>query len=252
MHQSVAQQLSLPALREYCPVSALILDQQQQLWIGTNGMGLFRMRDSRIEPMAGASFVSSLCTTPDSSVWVGTNIGLLRIKGNDRVMYDEEISHRGLAIPDNMVEHVEYESSGNVWVFMSHAVSVIKPQEYTAEADHIDIQSFTYIGRDGNSIHRLVEEQIDKVHARWLASDMGLLLLSKVPEESHSDGTELSYREDPNAELQSFRFDNNQSEIRDIVLHQGTLYVVGPSGIWIVPQGKREEWMKHNSLPTAQ
>jgi|GEM_PF-5351907 len=169
--------IEIPALNTAPVVTSLAVDARGTLWIGTKGFGLFASNGESLDPVQGAPYISSLAVTGDGSVWIGTNVGLHRWSRDGYHAYSEEIHHEGLTIPDNIVERLRTDSRGNLWVFMSNAVSVIDPREVIEGNDHIDPSTYAYIGAEGNEIY----EMIDGPEAtRWIASQRGLFLLRDI------------------------------------------------------------------------
>ncbi|MEP7220050.1 MAG: hypothetical protein ABI876_14095 [Bacteroidota bacterium] len=173
----VSRRVEMPALKTFPRITSLVADNAGALWIGTGGYGLFSMKKGSIDPIPGAPFISSLAATPDGSVWIGTNIGLHRVRDGVYHAYSEEIHHEGLAIPDNIVERLQTDRSGRLWVFMSNAVSVIDPEEVVAKKDHIDPATYAFIGAEENGIYALADGPRG---SRWIASEKGLFMLSGI------------------------------------------------------------------------
>ena len=67
------------------PVTALSLDHERTLWVGTADRGLLRQSGDRLVPYTSidglpADAVKSIYQDPDGDIWAGTNGGLVRLR----------------------------------------------------------------------------------------------------------------------------------------------------------------------------
>ncbi len=105
---SVSRDIFRPYLTEYWnkKTDYIITDALNQLWVSSMYEGAFLINnDSIINLKIRAPVVYCIASTPDSNIWVGTNIGLYRITSNtlESRRYAEE-GIEGYSIPHNIVE----------------------------------------------------------------------------------------------------------------------------------------------------
>lgn len=98
------------------PATVMLLDQQQQLWLGAQDRGLFRLTEQGAQPLdldnsLTNSKVLSLFQDREHSIWIGTNNGLKRLR---QVPFSTISSQQGL--PDNFVRTVLEHSDGSLWI----------------------------------------------------------------------------------------------------------------------------------------
>ncbi|WP_348733508.1 diguanylate cyclase [Rheinheimera texasensis] len=111
------QQFSLvnPVLANVA-VTALYVDTQNQIWIGTLNQGLQRLSELGIEQLAVQdglpnNRVLSIFQDSEQSIWVGTNAGLYRLR---ETPFTNLTQQQGLA--DNYVRTILEHSDGSVWI----------------------------------------------------------------------------------------------------------------------------------------
>lgn len=97
-------------------VTALLVDPQNQIWIGTINQGLLRLSDFGLEQLGVQdglpnNRVLSIFQDSEQSVWLGTNAGLFRLR---EAPFTNLTAHQGLA--DNYVRTVLEHSDGSVWI----------------------------------------------------------------------------------------------------------------------------------------
>ncbi|MFZ2490716.1 MAG: EAL domain-containing protein [Thermoanaerobaculia bacterium] len=103
-----------PALRSD-HIQALVEDEHGNLWIGTNGGGLTRMKDGRFENFSTSrglpsNFIRALFTDRRGSLWIGTNGGLTRWKDGRFKSWGKK---EGLSAEE--VISVGADAEGNIW-----------------------------------------------------------------------------------------------------------------------------------------
>jgi diguanylate cyclase (GGDEF)-like protein len=108
---------------------ALFEDREANLWVGTHGGGLARLRDSRFIAVTTAdglvsSYVKSVTVGPDGRVWVGTYGGGLNVIEGGRVRVVD--AARGL--PTNQVRSVLVGRDGGVWVGTTNGLARLDGQ----------------------------------------------------------------------------------------------------------------------------
>ena len=217
------ERVPLPALDRFPSVTALALDLQQRLWLGTEHHGVFQRTDTSWRPVLTAAPIYALATTADSTVWVGTGVGLFRQTPKGWLVYSEEgTANHGL--PDNIVERLIALPHG-LWIVMSEAVSFFP----IGDADH-PIE-FAYLGHPGNRIHDVV----DLPGAGYLlATDDGLVWLRALPHFETSSGLrELRVMEYDLARLLSSEtLDLPNAPITRLYRQGDQLYLATTSGLF--------------------
>ena len=91
-------------------IRTIFIDSHDQVWIGSDSQGLFRVRQRSVIPMATSYTkrmipVWTLCEGPDQSVWMTTNAGVIHWRGNAISCYLKRASFgsplRGIAVAAN-------------------------------------------------------------------------------------------------------------------------------------------------------
>lgn len=97
-------------------VSVMMIDQQQQIWLGTINQGVLRLGDLGLEQLTVVdglpnNRVLALHQDREKSIWIGTNGGVLRLR-------DAPFSNltTGKGLSDNYVRTVLEHTDGSVWI----------------------------------------------------------------------------------------------------------------------------------------
>jgi hypothetical protein len=168
-----ARPLALPAPAGPAPVTALVREPGGGVWAGFGGYGAYRVAGNELVNALRIPAITSGLATVDSSVWLGTNLGLHRWQHGTWTRYNEE----GVAnheIPDNLVEKLLLDNSGSLWVFMSDAITVFESLAARPVASAGHLPTVKYLGRPGNEVYS-VAYLPGRGHV--FATGMGLLLL---------------------------------------------------------------------------
>jgi signal transduction histidine kinase/ligand-binding sensor domain-containing protein len=101
-------------------VWCLLEDREHNIWVGTQN-GLNRFRDEKITTLTRAEGlmnddVGALAAGIDGSVWVSTSAGIVRIDGEHRNLYLEDVSTMGLSV----------ERTGRVWTGTKRGIESMK------------------------------------------------------------------------------------------------------------------------------
>lgn len=167
-------------------VLSVATDRQDRLWIATpiNGCFLQNTKDSFTLVM-NIPGVYTLRATPDSNIWVGTNVGMYRINSNTMSVtrYAEE-GYSGYELPDNLVEHIFTDELSNIWVIMPEHVSFKRSDNYTGE-----IPSYDFVGAKNNNIHHIAP--FSKGSYFFVTQQGCLLLPSSSLREEHRHNDEV-------------------------------------------------------------
>jgi hypothetical protein len=169
----VARPLALPTPAGAAPVTALAREAGGAVWAGFGGYGVYQVAGNELVSTLRIPAITAGLATADSSVWIGTNLGLHRWQHGAWTRYNEE----GVAnheIPDNLVEKLLLDNSGSLWVFMSDAITVFEHTAAHAPASAGHLPTVKYLGRPGNEVYS-VAYLPGRGHV--FATAMGLLLL---------------------------------------------------------------------------
>ena len=168
--------LTLPGPAGPANITALFRDARGALWVGANGLGMFRLANGTFVPELNTPAINGGIATADSSVWIATSIGLSRKQGMEWTRYNEE----GVAnheIPDNIVDKLLPDNAGNLWVIMSNAICVFEGGGQRAEAE-AELPTVKFLGRPGNEVFSVAYLP---GAGRLFATALGLLLLPNEP-----------------------------------------------------------------------
>jgi diguanylate cyclase (GGDEF)-like protein len=144
-------------------------EHSDQLWVGTEGHGLFHLTGGRIDRRLGvgdglaSENISALAVAPDGVLWAASfGAGLNRIDGDDVRIFDMT---RGL--PSNHIFAVEFGRDERLWVASAAGISTF---------DGDSIRSLTAEnGVPGAAIRQLFADRSGRI---WLGSNgRGLALL---------------------------------------------------------------------------
>ena len=97
-------------------VSALCVDREGTLWVGTSNRGLFRRSGGRFVSYASVDGlpgdrITSIYQDPDGDMWVGTSAGLVRLRD---ARFDTLTSADGLA--GDSTRTVYQDRTGTIWI----------------------------------------------------------------------------------------------------------------------------------------
>lgn len=236
--------LQIPADNNYPKIAALAKDLFDNLWIGTDRYGGYKLNDTKIEQSASIYPITSIACTNDSSVWFGSNIGLHRLKNNVWKRYHEE-GTIGLEVPDNIIEYLYADSKSNLWVLSSGPATIL---DINSKEEHNDIATFDFLGENGNSIYKVKE----LTNGKYLAvCKKGIVLFNPVEHEHdhrdlnevHSKINEKSKGITRRKDLLIPEFLKNDDEIIILEDSNNIVWFFSRSGIWSVSESKltREE-----------
>ncbi len=170
-----AHPAALPVPEATPPIAAVFVDARGDVWAGISGYGVFRQHNGTFVSELTIPSVNAGVALADSSVWIGTSIGLHRKLGPDWTRYNEE----GVAnheIPDNIVEKLLPDHAGNLWVIMSEGVCVMEhPSRRPAMA--AEWPAVKFLGRPGNEVYAVATVPGE---GRLFATAMGVLVLPEA------------------------------------------------------------------------
>lgn len=175
-------------------ISAVAIDAFKRIWVAASLKGVYlKDNDSFINKVSIAGIYSLVCTA-DSNIWVGTNVGLYRIAGNDfkTTRYAEE-GYSGYELPDNIVERLYKDEHSNIWVVMPDNISFKSNARYQGE-----IPSYAYVGDKHNTVRTIVPVAGSSY---IFVTEKGLFFLpsSSIKEDHHAKGGEVFTAENAQA-----------------------------------------------------
>lgn len=91
-------------------VRSTYVDNDGNLWVGTDS-GLNRIAERKIQPMDGLPYSFAIATTPDGSVWLASNEGLVQIDGDLRRRFGPADG-----LPSGSIRALFTDVHGTLWV----------------------------------------------------------------------------------------------------------------------------------------
>lgn len=120
-------------------IRGLDFDAEGNLWCGGLGGVTIRQGSQRLKTLTtetglSSAEVRSVDCSPDSVMWVGTDVGVIRFYPDGR--HSLRFTRRWLL--DDRVRDVAFDTAGNAWIATAGGVSAIKRREMTlsAKADY--------------------------------------------------------------------------------------------------------------------
>jgi len=235
-----ARLLALPAPAGPAPVTALVRDAGGVVWAGIGGYGVYQVLGNELQSLLRIPAVTSGLATADSTVWIGTNLGLHRWQHGAWTRYNEE----GVAnheIPDNLVEKLLLDNSGSLWVIMSDAITVFENTTHPQTSPG-HLPTVKYLGRPGNEIYS-VAYLPGQGHV--FATAMGLLLLPAQPV------GELAHFENITDRVETPQVLVPLTLAGTAIAGPCLLQVDARQRIWVVQAGSARVWRRQDFRPAA-
>jgi ligand-binding sensor domain-containing protein len=153
-------------------ISCILEDKNNDLWLGTQKNGIFRLSDDGIEMLDDSkglpnNRISALYQNKEGSIWVGTNSGLFRLREAPFITLSSE---QGLA--GNYVRSVLAHSDGSLWIgsskglnkLVKRKVHSISPAQLTSE-NPTSVKSILSLaqGKDGQVLAGTYNSGVYKV-----------------------------------------------------------------------------------------
>jgi len=112
-------------------VSSLLQDTAQNIWIGTQNQGIFRLTKDKLEHLNDenglpSNRITALYQDKEQSIWVGTNGGLFRLR---EAPFITLTTQQGLS--GDYIRSVLSHSDGSLWVGSSKGVNKIVDNKIT-------------------------------------------------------------------------------------------------------------------------
>jgi signal transduction histidine kinase/ligand-binding sensor domain-containing protein len=149
-------------------VAALLMDRQGALWVGTNGQGIHRIYQDKVEHFRNADGLSSdnvfkLYEDREGNVWAATGKGIDRFRDLRVATYS---AVEGLCSSE--VDSVLAAHDGTLWIGGDRALGALRQ-------DHLSCVA-TGKGLPGNQVTSLFE---DHEHRLWIGIDNSLTVYEK-------------------------------------------------------------------------
>lgn len=164
-------------------ITALFVDRDNELWIGTSNRGMFRIQGSRAEHFGEAegltsNSVQSFCQDQEGNVWVVTSLGI----DNFRDLPVSSFSMRDGLAADGAVS-VLASRTGGVWILNNYeTVQELKDGKFSTLLPQRD--------QPAHHVSTLFEDHAGRL---WFGLDNGLRVYDNGTFRTvlHSDGTPL-------------------------------------------------------------
>jgi len=220
------------------PITMLTADASGTVWVGVAGYGVYHLQGQGLRSVLQIPAVTAGLTTADSSVWVGTNLGLHRWQHGIWTRYNEE----GVAnyeIPDNLVEQLVLDNNGSLWVFMSDAITVFEhPTRPAIGTGHLP--TVKYLGQPNNTVYSVVYLP---GRGHLFATALGLLLLPA----QHAG--ELAHFENATDQVETPQVLVPLMVAGTAVKGPCLLRVDAQQRIWVVQAGEVQVWRAQDLQP---
>jgi ligand-binding sensor domain-containing protein len=205
----------------YSNAWSVLVDNNQQVWVGTRNEGLFRFQTDHFEPVPGAEilgpWIYALFQDHNGQLWAGTQNGLARWNGQNWKIYTVRAG-----LSENTVRAIAEDAEGNLWVgtesrglnffrdgkFVSYPQTENGPPGDDISTLYVDKEGAVWVGtfghglarfhngkwtrystRDGlasNSIGYIIEDDEGNL---WIGSNMGLMRIPKKSLNNFALGT---------------------------------------------------------------
>ncbi len=210
------------------PVQAILEGQNQKLWLGTQGKGLwlFDRKTNSLQAIEGHKLLSKASITAltfdnEGGVWIGTEKGLLLHKNGATIDFPPD-SHKGLF--SDVIQSLFRSQDGRVWIGTSNGLSYWNGKEFNkvAETENIPVRD-------------LVQ---DKTGSLWISTQKGIFRY-------HEGYQKIEYFTDkdglPHPDMRNLLVDHEQS-----------LWLTSyRMGLIRFKNGKFTNYTKHDGLATV-
>jgi signal transduction histidine kinase/ligand-binding sensor domain-containing protein len=177
-------------------VRALLRDSDQNLWVGTDANGLYRIRGVAVDHLGATDGLSSdtvlgIYEDREGLIWVATSGGLDSFRDRNVTTFS-----KSEGLPSDLVESVIASRDGTIWVGNAGSLDSIRNGEV-----------FSLGSRDGLPGDHVTSLLEDRVGHLWVGVDDGLFLYEnhrfrRLPEPDHRPlGTVQGITEDVNGDI---------------------------------------------------
>lgn len=112
------------------------------IYIATYGHGLYHYTSGTIEQialdMADSAEILTLKVSPDGSLWIGTSSGLFKYHDDKATIFQGPG-----ALPDNIINDIEFTPSGNNWIVSSTGVIKYRDDQWQSFGRFLDVPNDT-------------------------------------------------------------------------------------------------------------
>ncbi len=246
---------NMPALKNAW-VGNLLEDQQQNLWIGTNDAGLFRLHDGVIKRFSSADGLPSdsvHCLVPgrNGGLWVCTSRGLAQING-------DRISAYGPAqgLPADAILAAAQNRDGTLWVADEHSRLGIwdgrhlrnHPLKYLPEYGSVRAllssgDGAVWVGTTDGLI-RIQSGQEHLFTVKDGLADDGVFSLAQSRDGSLWIGTKNGFSRMRQGEIESFGTNQGLSQSTVFALHEDQ-----EGGLWVGTKHGLNQFLDGRAVP---
>lgn len=147
---------------------SLFEDEDNTLWIGTNGGGLIKMKDGDFvlfqdDTLQQSNIITAIDSDRDGFLWLATRSGVMKFKEGN---FERE--PRLSSLSKSAILSLMIDSKGNIWIgTLGDGLFVLSEQELM----HFDVSS----GLDNNSVRSIMEDSLGNV---WIGTNIGVNVYS--------------------------------------------------------------------------
>jgi ligand-binding sensor domain-containing protein len=244
------------------PVTALLVDRQGILWVGTASGGVARHENGKFDFLRkvdglGSDFVTSLCEDAEGSLWVGTRDGLSQLSDVKLPIYS---ANQGIG--DGACQSVAASKNGGLWIATDSGLSYFDGKTATNYPDASLIPN-TYVklcfeARNGEIYAEDGEKNINIISdGRLLARLTNSIWTSAITEDSHSvlvaAGTGDAVFRIRDGELHHYQYKDGAPPLfywinNLFVARDDAVWVASKNGIFRLQDGAVQHWTMTNGL----
>lgn len=212
------------------------VDELGRLWYSEIYRGCYMIGDNnQVFQKIEAPVIYALTSTPDSNVWVGTNVGMYKIPphGSEVYRFVEE-GLEGFELPDNLVERIFADETSNVWAVMPGYISFIPSSDFEGE-----IPNYSYVGNKENTVFDITKIPVT-ARSYLFSTNEGLIYTANIKGDEYNHAGEIHQVFHDNAVLlgddllKKPTVLKNNKVIAAKILNK-EIYFITENGLWSVP-----------------
>lgn len=222
-------------------VTHITVDALGNIWFAKEFEGCFMIEKENIVTKVTAPVIYSLASTPDSNIWVGTNIGLYKVDmKNDAVQRFAEEALEGYDLPDNLIEQLYADDKSNVWVLMPDHIAFIPGKNFEGE-----LPVYNHVGTKNNSIFSICALP-NSPRAYLFATDEGIIYTPDLKADEYNHSGEIHQQIDETAFLVTSNLIDKPAEFKDekvkLIKSEGKYtWFVTERGLWKIKTSRLEQ-----------